>query len=155
MALGTYNPLTELDQIRREFDRLFDERMESRERWPFRFSFLPGRSARSYPLMNMREDGENIIVDGLAPGLDPDTLKVSVMRENLTIEGEKQPSNGEVKPEEWHRNERSTGRFVRTLRLPSEVEADKVEAQYRDGILHITLPKSEAARPRRIEVSVG
>jgi HSP20 family protein len=118
-------------------------------------SFLPGRSARAYPLLNVSEDGDHYYIEALAPGLNAESLKVSVVEDQLTIEGEKASPGQNVKSEAWHRNERSTGRFIRTLTLPNQVQQEKVSATYHNGLLNITLPKTEAAKPRQIAVTVA
>jgi HSP20 family protein len=145
-----------MERMRREIDRILGEDRLSTWTLPFsRFSFLPGRASRSYPLMNISEDDRNIYVDALAPGISPDTLNVSVSGGQLTVSGTKSPLPKEVKPEQIHRSERSAGQFVRSLSIASSVEADKVEANYRNGVLKIVLPKAEAARPKQIPVQVG
>ena len=72
----------------------------------------------------------------------------------LTIKGEK-PGLAQVSAEAYHRNERAAGRFVRTIELPAEVEGAKVHADYRNGLLLVTLPKSERAKPKQIPISVA
>jgi len=93
-------------------------------------------------------------VEALAPGVDPKSLELSVLQGALTIKGEK-PGLAQVAAEAYHRNERAAGRFIRTIELPTEVEADKVRADYRNGLLLITLPKAAAARPRQVPITVG
>jgi len=105
-------------------------------------------------LVNLSEDEGNVYVEALAPGVDPKSLELSVVQGSLTIKGEK-PGLAQVSAEAYHRNERAAGRFLRTIELPAEVEADKVRADYRNGLLLITLPKVEAARPRQIPLTVG
>jgi HSP20 family protein len=72
----------------------------------------------------------------------------------LTISGEKKSPEG-VKPEAYHRSERSAGRFLRTLELPTDIDSEKVKATYTDGILTVTLPRPEAAKPKRIQVEMA
>src|SRR5262249_1450912 len=123
---------------------------------PFsRFSFLPGRAARAYPLINVSEDNDHYYLEALAPGLKTQNLKVSVVGDQLTIEGEKENPARELKSEAWHRNEGSAGRFIRSLSLPGEVEPEKVNANYRNGLLEIVLPKAAASKPRQIAVNVA
>jgi HSP20 family protein len=151
--LGTWNPFREMEALRREIDRVFDG-----HGLPglglFRSSFLPGRSARGYPLTNLAEDAENVYVEALAPGLDPASINVSVRGEELRIEGEKQPQK-DVKPEAYHRSERAAGKFVKTLSVGNEIDAAKVSAHYEGGILSVTLPKSDRAKPKQVQVSVA
>jgi HSP20 family protein len=155
MSYMPFDLLEEFARMRREMDRILgDDRLSS---WTFpfsRISFLPGRASRAYPLMNIGEDNDNVYVDALAPGVDPQTLNVSVAGDQLVISGEKRSLPKNVKPEFVHRNERSTGQFTRTLSLSVGVESQKVQARYTDGLLRITLPKVEAAKPRQIQVRV-
>jgi HSP20 family protein len=144
-----------MERMRGEIDRILGEERLPAWTFPFsRVSFLPGRASRAYPLINIGEDNENIYVDALAPGVKPDTLKVSVTGDQLVIAGEKSPLAREVKPEMIHRGERSAGEFVRSFPVPGDVDSNKVEATYRNGLLRIVLPKSEAAKPRQIPVKV-
>ena len=145
-----WNLFNEIDSLHREIDRLF-EGFGGYGRGPFRSTFLPGRAARRYPMVNIHEDPERVTVEALAPGLDVDSLELSVKGDTLTITGEKRPLS-EVKPEAYHRNERATGRFVRTLQLAAVVDDAKAEAHYENGLLTIYLPKAEQAKPRKITV---
>lgn len=158
MAMS-WDPFREMESLRREIDRVFDNMTSGGStRWslPFsRFSFLPGRSARAYPLLNLSEDEEHVYVEALAPGVDPQTLKVSIIRGQLVIAGEKLSPLEGVKPEAVHRNERAAGKFMRTIDLPAPVNEGEVKAEYKDGLLRITLPKAEEAKPRTISVNVG
>lgn len=155
MAWRAWDPWRELESLRREMDRLFEAITGNGDLLPHaRMAFLPGRAARAYPLMNIWDDRDNVYVEALAPGLDPGSLQLTVQRDVLRIEGEKQPISQDIKPEAWHRSERSAGRFIRMVTIPAEVEADKVGADYRNGILRITMPKQEKAKPRQITVNV-
>ncbi len=142
---------SELERMRAEMDRLLEQTGAVS---PWRLAFLPGTAARRYPLLNVGETEHGYRVVALAPGVDPGALEVTVKGNVLTLAGEKRPTEG-VKPEEYHRSERSVGRFVRTLELPSDVDPDKVKATYTNGLLTIDLEKHEAARPRQIPVQVG
>lgn len=146
-----WNLFRELDSLHSEFDRLF-EGFGPFGPGRFRSTFLPGRSARAYPMLNVYEDAERVTIEALAPGLDVDSLDVSVKGDTLTISGEKKPLPG-VKRETYHRNERATGRFVRTLRLSAMVDETRGEAHYENGLLTIHLPKAEKAKPRKITVT--
>lgn len=146
--------LQEIEALRREFDRLFAGLpvVGSGEVSPI--AFLPGRAARAYPLMNLSEDRENLYLEALAPGVDPQSLNLTVHQNLVTVSGEKLAPAG-VPQEAFHRSERASGKFVRTVEVPVDVDSDRVQAQYTHGLLRITLPKSEAARPRQIQVAVG
>ena len=156
MAWNSWDPFRELEAIRHEVDRVFNESTWEHRAFPFsRFSFLPGRAARAYPLMNTSEDENNLYIEAMTPGIDPKAIKISVVRNQLTIEGEKLTGDGKVKPEAYHRCERAAGRFVRQIALPWDVEQEKVVAEYRNGVLLVTLPKAEASKPRQIAVKAA
>jgi HSP20 family protein len=122
---------------------------------PFRTAFLPGRAARRYPLINLYEDRDNLYVEALAPGVDPASIDLTVVRNVLTIAGEKRRVPGDIKPEAFHRSERATGKFVRHIELPIEVDENKVKADYKNGLMMVTLPKAEQAKPKQISVQVA
>jgi HSP20 family protein len=106
-------------------------------------------------MINLFEDKDHIFIEALTPGIDPQALNVTVLQNRLTLSGEKIRVPSEVKPEAFHRNERASGKFVRTVDLPVEVEDTAVKAEYRDGLLVVTLPKAEKARPKKIHVAVA
>ena len=145
----------DLDALRKEMDRIFDS-MGGTWTFPFsRISFLPGRAARGYPLINVNEDKDAYYIEALAPGVDPNSMDVSISGNTLSIAGEKNVKSPDTKPEAYHRNERAVGKFVRTIELPNEVDAEKVKADYKNGLLLVTLPKSEKAKPKQISVNVA
>lgn len=150
-----WNPIREMEALRREIDRAFENYQGSgSDRFsPFFRAF--STRARVYPLLNIYEDRDNLYVEAVAPGLDPETLDITVINNALRITGEKQPLAEKIKPEDYHRNERESGKFVRTITLPVEVKAENMAAEYRNGLLLITAPKAEAAKPRQISVNVS
>ena len=143
-----------MDALRRDINRAFQNAGFSNEP-AFRTAFLPGRGARRYPLINLSEDRDHLYIEALAPGVDPATIDLSVIRNMMTISGEKRRHPEDIKPEAFHRSERAAGKFVRTVELPVEVDADQVKAEYKHGILLVTLPKAAAAKPKQISVSVN
>ena len=143
-----------MDALRRDINRAFQNAGFSNEP-AFRTAFLPGRGARRYPLINLAEDRDHLYIEALAPGVDPATIDLSVIRNMMTISGEKRRHPEDIKPEAFHRSERAAGKFVRTVELPVEVDADQVKAEYKHGILLVTLPKAAAAKPKQISVSVN
>lgn len=155
MTLLARNPFRELDALRREVERAFEHFSGDYTPNPlFRSAFLPGRATRAYPMLNIGEDKDTVFVEALAPGLNTDTLEITVTDNRLQISGEKQPLSENIKPESFHRSERSAGRFVRMVELPSAVDREKVSADYTNGLLVIRLPKAEEAKPKQIEVKV-
>jgi HSP20 family protein len=144
----------EMDALHREIDRAFEDFFPAPAP-SSRSAFLPGRLARGYPLVNVHEDKDHLYVEALAPGIDPRSLNLTVVHNNLTISGEKKGPPDDIKPEAFHREERASGKFVRTITLPVEIDDSKVSAEYKNGLLLITLPKSEKAKPKQISVQVS
>ena len=156
MSLRSIGILEEMARMRREIDGILGEGSLSSWSFPFsRMSFLPGRSSQVYPLINISEDNNNFYVDALAPGLDPETLNVSVTGDQLVISGDKKPLPKNIKSEYIHRSERAAGQFTRSMSLSAGVESDRVQANYTNGVLKIVLPKVEAAKPKQIAVKVN
>lgn len=149
-----WDPFTMMEALRREIDRAVQERAGGRSPGRGGPAFLPGRGARQYPLVNISEDAQNFYVEALAPGADPKSLDLSVAQGTLTISGEKSGLT-QVAAEAYHRNERAAGRFVRTISLTADVDASKVSAEYKHGLLVVALPKSEEAKPRQITVKLA
>jgi HSP20 family protein len=103
------------------------------------------------PALDVRETESEIVVELEAAGMKPEELDVSLTNGTLTIRGERK-SEREEKEESYHLRERSYGSFCRTVSLPSGVDAEKASSRFENGVLAITLPKSEQARPMKIEV---
>jgi len=127
-------------------NRLFSDFFGPETRWAF------GRG-RSFPAINVWEDGDKLFVEAELPGVKSDTLDVTVVGDELTIKGER-PSRAEDELT-FHRRERGTGSFTRVVRLPVEVDANQVDASLSNGVLLIMLPKSEAAKPRKVQVKAA
>ena len=108
--------------------------------------------ASSYPPLNIWGDSDKVYAEAELSGMQLDHLEIYVTDENqLTIQGERRKL--ELDKGVWYGQERGFGQFSRTVRLPVKVDADKVEARFEHGVLFVTLPKSEAAKPRRISVN--
>jgi HSP20 family protein len=134
-------------QLRDGMDRLFTGVFG-----PTAESMLPPKF-RSQPAVNVWEQGEKLLVEMELPGIKSDQVDVSVAGGELTIKIDRPET-----PEEdirYHRRERPVGSFTRVLRLPVEVDANRVEAGLHDGVLTVTLPKAEIAKPRKISVAGG
>jgi len=152
--MAQWNPFEDLATLRQEIDRAFEGIGVGQD--PLRqVAFLPGRGPRRYPLINLLEDKDHLYIEALTPGVDPQSLNVSVIHNRLTIAGEKTSIAGDVKPEAFHRSERASGKFVRTVDLPVEVANEGVQAEYKNGLLVVTVPKAEKAKPKQINVKVA
>ena len=145
-----WNLFREMENLRREMDQLFSGTGTG----PLSESaFLPGLGTRRYPRINVREDADNYYLEALLPGVDGKHLDMNVVGSTLTLAGERaelDDNHGKT----WHRRERGAGKFLRSIELPGEIDSAKVSAEYKDGVLNVVMPKSEAAKPKRIEVKV-
>jgi HSP20 family protein len=106
------------------------------------------------PALDVREDADNFVIRAELPGLKRDDISVSLQDGALVISGERSVEKVE-EGVEIHRQERYYGKFQRALSLPAPVAADKIKAQYKDGVLTVTLPKAEEAKPKQIDISVN
>lgn len=135
-----------LNRLREEMERLFSGHATG---FPLN---LGNVDASVFPALNVWEENEVFHVEAEVPGLNLEDLDISVKDDELTIKGERKASREEGAA--YHRRERSFGQFERTHKLPASVDATKVEARLKDGVLRITLPKAEAAKARKISVRV-
>lgn len=134
---------------RREFDRILDRVLAT----PY---LATGTSGVWSPVVDVREDKDAIRVHAELPGMNPEDVDVSVENGVLTIAGEKKQElehgGGES---DYHLVERRYGRFERSFQVPTSVDAGAVSARFENGVLTVRLPKTEAAKPRRVQVEVG
>ncbi len=140
-----WEPFRELEAFRRDMERLFD-------------SFFGKYSVEEYeglwsPPVDIEETENDIIVRVELPGMKKEDIKIRTTGDSITISGEKK-HEAEEKGKHFHRIERAYGRFERTIDLPVEVEPDNAKATYENGVLTVTLPKSEKARAKEIEIEV-
>ena len=136
----------ELERMRSEMDRIWD-------RYSKEFSASPPKQDWS-PSMNLAETEDSLMAELEVPGISPEDINVSVTGEMLVVEGEKrQEENKEEK--NYHLLERVYGKFNRSLRLPTVVDPDKVEARHKHGILVITMIKTKTVKTKRIEIKTA
>jgi len=136
-----------LTDLRDEIDRLFESPLAELTRTPNLFSGWA-------PAFDLYEDRDTLYVKAELPGMKKEDIEVSLHGDTLSISGERKVDE-KFKDSEVYRAERFVGRFQRTLTLPSQVQAESIKAQYKDGLLTITLPKAEEAKPKQIEVKMG
>jgi HSP20 family protein len=112
------------------------------------------RTARIFPLLNVVKSDDSFVVTAEIPGMDTGDLDIKVEGDTLTLKGERKPEQlgDDVS---YHRRERASGTFQRSLTLPSNVEPEEVKANYADGVLTITLPLAKSARPKQISITTG
>ena len=106
-----------------------------------------------FPAIDVMEDKDQFTVKADLPGLKKEDIRVSCENGILTIEGDRRTET-ETKEKNYHKIERSYGRFVRSLNLGQVVDQSKIKAQYKDGVLELVLPKTERAKPRAIDIHV-
>jgi HSP20 family protein len=147
-SLIRWDPFREMMTLRSNMNRLFDDA----------FSNLPaertnGGGAYSIAL-DVAEDEDNYVVKASVPGIPADNIDVTVSDNVLTIKGEIEDER-EKEERNYHLRERRYGMFSRTISLPSNVEADEIDASYDNGVLTLQIPKAEVVKPRKITVKTS
>ena len=136
------SPFSDFDQVRREMLRLLDTVAGET------FSDV---GAGVFPPINITQDDDNFYLRAEVPGIKPNELSISAVRNRVSLAGKREIQQ-EHERVSYHRKERPEGAFNRAVTLPTEVDAERVDARYADGILTLTLPKAEQAKPRQISV---
>ena len=134
---------SELDRLQREMSRLFEP-----------FSRAGERAPSEFPAVNIWTGEDTALLTAELPGVNPEKIEVTVKDDTVTIRGSRE-LDALGKGETYLRQERGAGAFVRSFALPFHVDGQKVTAQYRMGILQLTLPRAEADKPKRITVNAG
>lgn len=147
-TLATWNPSREMGSLENRLERLFGLTLPSRNGEKEAMTV-----AQWTPLVDISEDDNEYLVKAELPELKKEEVKVNVENGELTISGERKIEK-EEKGKKFHRIERSYGSFLRSFTLPEAVSADKVSAEFKDGVLTVHLPKDEQAKPKTIEVKV-
>lgn len=148
MALVRWSPARDLMQIREEMNRLFNQFFgrggDGEEGIWVRGAWIPP--------VDIYETDEAFVLKAELPGFSKDDLQIELYDNQLTLRGERKHET-DVKEEQYHRRERVYGRFERSFLLPMAVDADKIQAHFMNGVLELRLPKSEAAKPKRIAIT--
>jgi len=153
MTLVRWEPFRNFVSIQERMNRIFDEafrgqRGASEDDWA-----LGGNWA---PAVDIFEHEGHIVLKAELPGIDPKDVDIRVENNVLSLRGERKfESESEVKREDYHRVERAYGSFSRSFTLPNVVDTGKIKAESRDGVLMVTLPQKEEAKPKQISISVG
>lgn len=145
-------PYRDLGGLQERMNRMFDESFRgiapgpgAEEDWALGGSWAPA--------VDIYEQEGNIVLKAEVPGVDPKDVGILVENNVLTLRGERK-FDEDVKKESYHRVERSYGTFTRSFTLPNVVDVDKIKAEHKDGVLRVTLPKKEEAKPRQIQINV-
>lgn len=139
----TWNPLRELSQLQQEFNRVV-----SGIGTPF------ANASREYPAVNVHTSENSLLLTAELPGLDPEKLDINVTRDSVTLRGER-PAEELAADETYHRRERGSGTFSRTITLPCEVDPSATEATYDRGVLKLRLSRPEEQKPHKVQVKVS
>jgi HSP20 family protein len=142
----SWGPFGQLTNLREEINRLFDSPWGATSEDTEFFGWAPA--------VDMYEDNDNVVVKAELPGMKKDDIDISLHQGNLLISGERK-SESQSEDSDTSRSERFFGRFQRALELPKAVDPNKVAATYKDGILTVTLPKTEEAKPKQITVKAN
>lgn len=145
-SVERWDPFREVGDFQSELNRVFDGFFG-------RSGTMPGGDRVWAPAVDMYETKDDLVVTAELPGVNEKEVQLSITGDVLSLKGERTLSQ-DTKQESFHRGERWYGRFERHLSLPVSVQADKVKATYRDGVLMITLPKAEEIKPKAIKINV-
>ncbi|MBI1825204.1 MAG: Hsp20/alpha crystallin family protein [Planctomycetes bacterium] len=145
MLLQRMNQTFPFHQLRQEVGRLFEDYLGGVDGGTF-------SGTRGSPAINLWEDGDTLFAEAEVPGMNMQDLEVSVIGDELSIKGQRKECCTKTEGATYHRQERGCGEFSRLITLPCAVRTDRVQAVLKDGVLTVTMPKAEEAKPRRIEV---
>jgi HSP20 family protein len=142
---SSWSIFDELESLQEDVNRMLNGRGRRGHSW---------RSGLTYPLMNIWSSEDGLVIDAELPGVEPTDVDISVMGDELTLSG-KVPANAEAEGETWHRRERPAGEFTRKLQLSFRADANGVKANYKNGVLRLTIPRSEEEKPKRIAIEAA
>jgi len=144
MAIDRWEPFREAVSLSDAMNALFRESF-------IRPSSVPGQQGPGLLRLDVSETENEFVVTASLPGVKPEDVQVTVHGDTLTIQGESKVED-EKKGQRWHLRERRFGQFQRSLSLATPVDSDKAQAKFEHGVLTLTLPKSEQAKPRQIKI---
>jgi HSP20 family protein len=147
------HPFRELRRLRRDVERMFEDFPRLALRWPQSIRRLAEELEPMAPTLDLYEEKDAIVAKAEVPGMHKEDLEVSITGDLLTLRGEKQKEE-KIEEKDYHYAERSYGSFTRTVRLPTEIQADKATATLRDGVLEMRFPKTEEAKRETVSVKV-
>lgn len=151
MSLMRFDPFADLSSLRRSMDHLLDEFYATR-RAPALGTRMMGMGWE--PAVEMSETENEVLVKAELPNIDSKNININITNDTITIQGETR-SEHEDKGRIYHHREVRYGAFTRTLELPTEVKGEEAKAVYKDGVLEITIPKSERVKPTTVKVQVA
>jgi len=149
MNLVKWDPFRELEDVTNRLNRIFGQSLARSESGQNMLAV-----ADWAPSVDISETDSEYLIKGEIPGVKKEDVKVTIQDGMLTIQGERKQEK-EEKGKKFHRIERSYGSFVRSFRVPGDADENSVKAEFKDGMLNVTLAKSAKAKPKAIEVSVS
>ncbi|MEM1156948.1 MAG: Hsp20/alpha crystallin family protein [Verrucomicrobiota bacterium] len=154
-ALGKWDPFKELDYLQNRIGHLFDHNNSNQK--PAESSSETDLSRADWaPVVDITEDDHGYQIEAELPRVKKKDVKLRVANGQLSISGERSFKREEKDDaKKYHRVERSYGRFVRSFRLPEDVEADQVKAEFSEGVLTVSIPKSEKSKPKEIDIKIS
>jgi HSP20 family protein len=144
MLMRYWQPFTEIETIRQQLDKAFDQRATTRD----------NSEAAWMPALELVDAGDNFVLKAQLPGIDPKDIDIQVTPEAISISGERRYENTKEKSG-YVRSEFRYGKFHRVLSLPAHIQNDSVQAEYKDGILMLTLPKVAEARNKVVKINLA
>ena len=154
MTFAKFNPVKDLLDVEREFNRIFNSMGNSFEVTRKEGSDEEFDNAVWMPLTDIAEDNDNYYLKVDLPGIKKQDVKISYIDGNLSISGER-VQDKEAKDKKIHRVERSYGKYYRSFNIPKEIKDDKIKAEFKDGQLTITIPKADEVKPKEIDIKVS
>jgi HSP20 family protein len=152
MAIVRWEPFRDLLSLQDRMNRLFDESYRTTQRGGSEDEWALGGSWA--PAVDIYEQGTDIVLKAELPGVDPKDVDIRLENNVLSLRGQRKLES-EVKRENYHRVERSYGTFSRSFTLPTVVDQASIKAEFKDGLLRLTLPKREEAKPKQIQIQVA
>ena len=146
MNFVRWSPFRDMSILQNQMNRLFEDALHS---WP-----TDTEASAWSPAADIYETDNDLVVHADVPGIDPKQIDIRVENNVLTIRGERR-FEAKVERENFHRVERSYGTFARSFTLAAAVDSEKIQANYKNGVLSITLPKAEQAKPKRIQIAAA
>ena len=147
MELVRWNPLKEMSLLHNQFNRFFSDPF-----LPAEMGWDEGTRNVWHPAVDIFEKDDKMVIKAELPGMDKKDINLDIRNDVLTLRGERKYEN-EVKEENFYRKEMSRGSFVRSFNLPGDVDADRIKAEFKDGILTVEVPKPENRKPKQITVN--
>jgi len=149
MTIVRWRGLKDFDTLRKEMEQVFNSYMQNTAEGS------EDTSTSWYPMVDIYETDKKYVITAEIAGMNKEDIKINISENNLSLRGDKIESEADDANARYHRRERVYGNFQRTFSLPSHVDSEKVSAEFRNGLLTVTLPKKEEVQPKEIPITVS